>query len=250
MRVCIVTPYYQEPRAWIERCIASVRAQTAACDHLLVADGFPQDWIDQAGVRHLKLDRAHADFGNTPRALGGQLAIAEGYDAVAFLDADNWLDPGHVQACIEAAQRSAADVVCAQRRLVREDGSTMPIRVSDDADGTHVDTNCYFLLFGAFHAIPRWLLMPRPMAIMGDRFFLSSLREEQLKMARTDTVTVNYLCTWSAIYEQIGEVPPAFAKPNVANDRFVHWVRQLQPGDFERVRRLSGVDLPRYFKAA
>ena len=31
MRVAVVTPYYKEPREWIERCIASVAAQTHAC---------------------------------------------------------------------------------------------------------------------------------------------------------------------------------------------------------------------------
>ena len=96
MRVAVVTPYYKEPRGWIERCIASVAAQTHACDHFLVADGHAQDWIDGAGVRHLRLDRGHGDYGNTPRALGALLAVSEGYDAIAFLDADNWYAPEHV----------------------------------------------------------------------------------------------------------------------------------------------------------
>ena len=37
-RFAIVTPYYREPRATLERCIASVRAQTVGCDHFLIAD--------------------------------------------------------------------------------------------------------------------------------------------------------------------------------------------------------------------
>lgn len=249
MRVAIVTPYYKEPRSWIQRCIDSVRAQTAPCDHLLVADGHPQDWIDTAGVRHLKLDRSHGDFGNTPRAIGGQLAIAEQYDAIAFLDADNWFEPKHVQSCIEVALRTGADVVTAQRRFVREDGSVMPIRYGEDVRGDHVDSNCYFLLFGAFHTVPRWLLMPRPMAMWGDRFYLSSLREEGLKEARTEGVTVNYLCTWADVYRAVGEAPPAFAKQGLPTQRLLDWVRRLQPGDMAHVQRLSGCSLPAYFRA-
>lgn len=76
-KYAIITPYYKEERRLLERCIASVRNQTIGTDHFLVADGFPQDWIDTTGVRHLKLDRSHGDGGNTPRGVGALLAVAE-----------------------------------------------------------------------------------------------------------------------------------------------------------------------------
>jgi hypothetical protein len=44
-RYCVVTPYFKEDRAMLKRCMDSVRRQTAKVDHMLVADGFPQDWI-------------------------------------------------------------------------------------------------------------------------------------------------------------------------------------------------------------
>lgn len=248
MRVAVVTPYFKEPREWLQRCIDSVRAQTHACDHLLVADGHPQDWIDQAGVRHLRLDRAHADYGNTPRSIGGQLAVAEGYDAIALLDADNWYEPDHVARCVEAAERTGADVVVARRNWVRADGSLMPYRAAEDEDGSHVDTNCFFLLFGAFHTIPRWLMMPKPMAIWCDRFYRASLRRDGLSEASVDAATVNYLCTWTNVYRALGETPPAFAKEGLPIERLTGWLRQLQPGDLAHVRRLAGCDLVDYFR--
>jgi glycosyltransferase involved in cell wall biosynthesis len=247
MRVAVITPYFKEPRAWIERCIASVKAQSWACDHVLVADGHPQAWIDDAGVRHLKLDRSHGDYGNTPRSIGGQLAIAEQYDAIAFLDADNWYEPQHIQVCIEKAARTGADVVTSDRRFMREDGTELPYRYGEDVSGAHVDSNCYLLTFGAFHTIPRWLMMPRPMAIWGDRFYLSSLREEGLTEARTGEPTVNYLCTWADVYRVVGETPPPFAKQGLPTERLLAWVKRLQPADLAHVQRLSGCNLPRYF---
>jgi glycosyltransferase involved in cell wall biosynthesis len=248
MRVAVVTPYFKEPRAWIERCIASVKAQTwADCDHLLVADGHPQGWIDGVGVRHLKLDKAHGDYGNTPRSIGGQLAIAEHYDAIVFLDADNWFEPDHIELCLETAARTGADVVTADRRFMREDGSVLPYRFGEDVSGAHVDSNCYLLMFGAFHTIPRWLMMPRPMAIWGDRFYLSSLREEGLTLARTGAATVNYLCTWADVYRVVGETPPAFAKQGLPTQRLFDWVQRLEPDDVAQVQRLSGCNLPHYF---
>jgi hypothetical protein len=48
-RYAIVTPYYKEDRALIERCIDCVRAQSIPTEHILVADGHPQSWINDAG---------------------------------------------------------------------------------------------------------------------------------------------------------------------------------------------------------
>jgi GT2 family glycosyltransferase len=92
-RYVFVTPYYKETREYVERCIASVKRQTIRADHILISDGFPQNWIDQADVRHLRLDRTHQDYGNTPRGLGALMAVAEGYDGIGLLDADCWLEP-------------------------------------------------------------------------------------------------------------------------------------------------------------
>jgi hypothetical protein len=243
MRVAVVTPYHREPRPWLERCVASVRAQTRECTHVLVADGHPQAWLDDAGVRHLRLDRAHADYGNTPRSLGAQLAVSEGFDAVAFLDADNWYQPDHVALCSAVAEASGADFVAARRHWVREDGSRMPYEAPEDRDGGHVDTSCLFLTFGAFHALPRWMLMPKPMAMLGDRFFLASLREDGLRGALAPRRTVNYLCTWKAVFDEIGEPAPASAKPGLPVERLHRWARQLQAGDFPQIRRLAGCDV-------
>ena len=247
MRVAVVTPYCKEPRAWLERCVDSVRRQTHACEHYVVADGHAQDWLDTAGVRHLKLDRAHADYGNTPRALGAQLAVSEGCDAVAFLDADNWFEPVHVRTCIDVAERSGADWVAARRHLRRDDGSRIDFRIDEDENFSHVDTNCYFVLFGAFYTLPRWALMPKPMAIWCDRFYLASLRRDGLREAHTDTATVNYLCTWAGIFQAIGEQPPPYAKNGLPMHRLTRWLERLQPGDLDHVRRLSGVDLGEFF---
>ncbi len=92
MRVAVVTPYYEEDRGVLERNIASVAAQHYPCDHILVADGRPQDWIDgYPDVLHLRLPRNVADCGDTPRAVGAAYACGRDYDAITFLDADNQL---------------------------------------------------------------------------------------------------------------------------------------------------------------
>jgi predicted O-linked N-acetylglucosamine transferase (SPINDLY family) len=244
-RVAVVTPYYKERRAWLERCIESVRKQDYPATHYMVADGFPQPWIDGTGVRHVRLHQAHADFGNTPRAIGGMLAASEGFDAICFLDADNWYGPEHVSTCLNLVANSVEelDYVVARRDFVRDDGSVIPMPNSEDDSGGHIDTNCYFLMRGAFHTIPRWSLMPKPLAIICDRIYRVILEHEKLRRARTASVTVNYLCTWRGPYEAIGETPPDFAKSWVDPSDYLRWWRDLADNERAVVDKLIGARL-------
>jgi hypothetical protein len=246
MRVAVVTPYYKEPAEWLARCLQSVKDQTHEATHFLVSDGHPQDWLDGMGVRHVRLGKAHADYGNTPRTIGGLLAAAEGFDAIAFLDADNWFAPEHVALCVDAAADGKADYVTAMRWWARADGSVMDVRIDEDLDGSHVDTNCFFLLRGAFHTIPRWSLMPRPMAMWCDRFFLASLRAEGLIERGTNQKTVFYLCTWANVYQAIGEPPPPYAKGGLPVKELAAWYKGLTARDREHVLRQTGYEVPEY----
>src|SRR5690349_5897356 len=97
MRVAVVTPYYKEPLAVLRRCVDSVKAQQIACAHIMVADGHPRPEIEDWGVeQHVKLPLSHADDGDTPRLIGTGMAHAQGFDAVCWLDADNWFEAEHV----------------------------------------------------------------------------------------------------------------------------------------------------------
>jgi len=244
LKVAVITPYYKESRAWLTRCLDSVAAQTHACTHIVVADGHPQDWIDQRPVRHLRLDRAHADYGDTPRALGGLMAANEGFDAVCFLDADNWYAPRHVESCIALARRGDFDYLTTKRHMVRDDGSILPLRIREDCDGSHVDTNCYFLMRGAFHTLARWTLMPQPMHVYGDRVFLASLLDEGLRTACTEQRTVHYLCTWAHLFRAVGESPPDYAKEPRPVEDLPRWYAALSPRERQLTQRLSGMPPP------
>ena len=238
-RYAIVTPYHKEPRATLERCIASVRRQTVAADHILVADGFAQDWLDAAPVNHLRLGRCHADFGDTPRGLGALLAIAQQYDAIGFLDADNWYDEDHVEACVAAAAGVPdADAVIARRRFVRYDGS--PMNVPDEPD--HVDTSCYWLCEGAFHVAHFWL-MPVVLAPICDRVYYAMIKSRNLTLARVQKTTVNFTCQYEAPYRAIGEAPPPGAKPSVNMTPIFEWVVGLSERRRQLVALQCGVDL-------
>jgi len=243
MRICIVTPYWQEPRAVLERCIASVAGQSVACDHLLVADGAPQDWLERAGVRHLRLDRNHGDFGNVARGIGALLAAGEGYDAIGFLDADNRIDPDHAALCLAAARghgdgRAPPDEVIAQRRFELADGT--PAALAEEPG--LIDTNCLFLLPGAFPVISRWALIPAPLATIGDRVFHAALVAARCAMVHTARASVTYVSHWVVHHAASGTAVPADARA-LDFDAMAGWVAGLAPEERRALDRRVGAHI-------
>src|SRR5271169_3685264 len=98
MKICVVTPYSQEPVAWLARCNASVRSQSVEARHILVCDGASPASIPDFQGTHIVLQRDYRDYGNTPRLIGCYHAItALDADAIAFLDADSWYYPDHLR---------------------------------------------------------------------------------------------------------------------------------------------------------
>ncbi len=237
-RPVLVTPYHKEDRPMLERCLDSVAAQTVPCDHVVVADGFPQDWIDARPVRHLKLSKAHADYGNTPRGLGALLAAHEGAAGIGFLDADNWLEPDHVERCLEAAKYAGPpiDVVIARRYLVRPNGTIIQY-YRDPPANEFVDTNCFFLMPGAYHLIPVWIQMPKPIASMCDRIFLESIRAAGLNGVVVKKTTVYYYCLYEDVYRAIGETPPPNAR-KVDAKPIEDYLLNITPREHEEASRL------------
>ncbi|NCT03508.1 MAG: glycosyltransferase [Sphingomonadales bacterium] len=207
-------------------------------DHFLIADGAPQPWLDEASVRHIRLDRTHGDFGNVARGIGAVLAAGEGYDAIAFLDADNRIDPDHVARCLAAGQTAQADVVIAQRRFELPDGTPVPV---PDDDGL-IDTNCLFMLSGAFPVIARWALVPPALAAIGDRLFHAALVAAGCRRVCTDAASLTYVSRWAAHYAVLGRAIPADAR-NIDLAAISAWLSALSVPELERLDHMVGVQV-------
>jgi glycosyltransferase involved in cell wall biosynthesis len=211
LRVAVVTPYYQERPQLLAQCHDSVRKQTYACTHVLVADGHPQPQMAQADALHIVLPRAHQDNGNTARMIGAMSAMNQGFDAVAFLDADNWYEPDHIARMVALHRRTQADVCTAARWVVREDGS--PMFVDWECDGVDfVDTSCFWLTGRALNLIPLWGAMPRGGGPIGDRVFWRAVINQGLSRAHDPHPSVAFRSRYRFHYEHAGETPPPDAK--------------------------------------
>jgi glycosyltransferase involved in cell wall biosynthesis len=240
-RFAIITPYYRETREQLDRCLAGIKRQSVPVDHILVADGLPQAWIDGEPVRHIVLDENHDDFGNTPRGLGALMAVSEGYEGIGLLDADNWLAENHVERCLAAAEEHAGecDYVIARRVLMSPDGTPLP-NVYDEQPTEFVDTSCFFFLPGSYHVLPHWILTPKPLSPICDRTFRAAARNHGLRGVVVEKPTVFYECRWASVYEAAGLPVPPGAKPNVAIEPILAWLRSLTDEELELANRRAG----------
>jgi len=243
-RYLIVTPYYKEADHFLSRCIESVRKQSVRCDHILVADGVPSAFVDSQGVRHIKLDKNHNDFGNTPRGVGCLIGVSEGYDGIGLLDADNWLEPIHIASCIEAASSffggiRECDFVVARRYLRRPDETIMQIAEEPGL----IDTSNFFFLPGSFDALSFWATMPKAVSPTCDRVFTQILARRGYKAAFVQKPTVNYHNLWACSYQALNEPIPDDAKPYADIRKGLRELGARSPREIEIINRLAGFPL-------
>ena len=239
MKVAVVTPYFNTEADWLMQCHDSVMAQTYPCVHILVADGRPLDMVDALAAQHVRLPVNCADYGDTPRGIGSVLAVSQGFDAIAYLDADNWYYPDHIATMVEMQQQTGTAVISAARNLHRLDGSLLGL--CDEVDGRNfVDTSCFFLSRAAFTLLPIWWTMPAHMHAVGDRVFFGNVRHLQLSCTHSQRPTVAYRTAFMSHYRKFGEEPPASAKDGRDIHKVMQRVYQEGQAQAERNREPSG----------
>jgi len=212
MKIAVVTPYHTEPQAWLDQCQGSVAAQTHPATHILVADGHPLPAFDaDPAVRHVKLPQANADYGNTPRAIGSFLADSWGFDAVCFLDADNWLAPDHIETMLAEHRASKAPIVGCKRHLMDAEGAPLNVFEKWEEQHRHVDTSCWLITRPAFSVFSAWL-MPKPLGAVGDRVFFQKTLQSGHPVWISARRTVHYRSVYKAHYLLAGRQVPEGAK--------------------------------------
>jgi hypothetical protein len=213
LKIAVVTPYCNEEDDMVNNCHSSVMHQSYPCTHILVADGHPKSQFDeQPKTMHVVLPQANADVGNTPRAIGGILADAYGFDAVAYLDADNWYDSAHIEGLIEAHEANdQISLVTCKRRFYDLEGHELHITEADEDANQHVDTSCWIIFRPAFSLLRTWM-MPKVLAPVGDRIFLQKTAHERFRRFATDNRTVAFRTKFAGHYKAAGVPVPAEAK--------------------------------------
>ena len=221
MKICVVTPYFRENLDWLIQAHESVKAQTIEAHHILVCDGVAPAAIPDFKGTHIILGRNYRDYGNTPRLIGCYNAITSGADAIAFLDADNWYQPDHLEYLAGVAGAAQLDAVASARMLHRLDGS--PMMKCPTVDGqSHIDTNCMMVFRPAFHHLIAWVLPSQERAAVTDQVLWGTIRDAGARIAFVDRPSVAYRTRHQVHYAQAREMhpPEAVARSDPHGDRY------------------------------
>jgi len=209
MRIAVITPYYKETTSVLNRCHESVLSQTHDTIHIMVSDGSPHPMIDKwKNTEHLLLGNCHNDAGATPRAIGALSAFSRGYDAVAFLDADNTYSSDHIKIMHSIMQQNPCDVVAATRNICTTDGKFLYIDRIESTGTEFCDTNCMFISKSCINLLSCWVTNPS-IQLWSDRQFWNSLLQSNASIKQSLTPTVNYHSRWAWHYQHAGVAPPA-----------------------------------------
>lgn len=207
MKIAVVTPYYKESIEILKKCHESVLAQTYEVSHVMVADGHYKPEIDEWDIEHVILPKAHHDNGSTPRLIGSYHAIGLEYDAIAYLDADNWFDSGHIENLVRLHETTNALFLSSSRVLCRIDGSIMGDCEQTDPD-KFIDTSCMMFVKGSFNILDTWGLMPKYIQPLCDRVVFQAVKKSGVKRAHSEKKTMFFRCVKAGIYMSMGEVIP------------------------------------------
>ncbi len=228
MRVAVITPYHTEPLDMLRRAHDSVMAQTHAGTHYMVADGHPRDEIDTWNVRHIRLPVEHGNNGNTPRAVGSVDAMGGDFDAVAYLDADNWYEPNHIASLLEHQQKTGADLVTSGR-IIHALDETVLLPEGEADDGTrHVDTSALLVMASGFGALPTWATMPDEMGPNCDRVFFHAALGLGLEHTHTSEPTLHFTSRYSPHYRVAGIPVPPDATAMTEMKRSEDFIREMR----------------------
>jgi glycosyltransferase involved in cell wall biosynthesis len=229
MRIAVVTPYYREDDLVLRACHESVCRQSYPASHILVADGHPQDWLSDTAAQHIVLPVNHRDYGDTPRVVASLSAMAQGFDGIAYLDADNWYQPNHIETIVRLRAETGAAICSTRRSIHRPDGSLLGYCEASEGED-FVDTNCLAVFKEAFHLLPHWTLMPTWAHVLGDRMMWHVLKQSGLKRSHSLERTVSYRSMYEFHYRKLGEVPPVGARPpEDIGEAIKTWYRQGFP---------------------
>jgi len=208
MRIAVVTPFFKPRLDWLQQCHASVRAQTHTCIHILISDGAGPNPVAGFQGQFIELQHNHSDYGDTPRAVGSISALAQGFDAVAYLDADCWYEEGHIASLVELQARTSAAVCTSARKLYDYRDNFLEICPRSDGQA-FADTNCLMVWRPASHLYAQWAYIPPEYHLIDDRYIFQQILKQKISRAHTGVASACYRTKLPGVFKRLGlPIPP------------------------------------------
>lgn len=211
-RVAVITPVFRPNLEWLNKCIDSVLTQSLPCTHFLVLDGEADlsSVTRHSRLKIITLPDSHHDYGDTPRAIGSISAFRQGFEAVAWLDCDNWFEPNHIESLLELQNKTKVSI-CASSRKLFEQNETF-LGLCPESGKNFIDTNCYLIMESEKALCSLWWLMDEDSHRIGDRILLNYLASRNIPVAESGLTTLCYRTNFEAHFRYFGKEPPVGAK--------------------------------------
>lgn len=204
MRLAIVTAFHEATPPHLQQCIDSIANQSYRdYSHILVGDGIsslPSNLTFDSRVLFVSLPVNINDYGDSPRSIGATYAYSMGYDAVMFLDSDNWVDVDHLETVVKCQEKFGSSVVTCNRKIFSMSGEYLGN--CPESDGVNFsDTNCILFTSAASEIATSGWSMPREHHCIGDRIIWNRVLKSGMSIGRTNAPTVNYRTNLSLHYD-------------------------------------------------
>ena len=192
-----ITPCFNENDDIILKNIKSIQNQSSNSEivHKCIFDGVPVRSTISSKCHNFKnvsfsqTNTNHADYGDYVRRLGTKISIMNKAYCIGYLDADNTLQPNHVEEVLKTHKITKKNIIITKRNIVNADKELL----EDNNRQAFFDTNTitFFndlikigLLWGRYH---------NQLSLIGDRIISQYIKKHHFNdVAYTDKKTVNY----------------------------------------------------------
>jgi len=146
---------------WLADALESLLAQTRPLDGIVVIDDASTDLAGVTRIvgRYPRVTLLASDRNVGPYALVQQIIDETGYDAYLFQDADDWSAPERLDALLETAGATGAELVGSwELRVLCDAGEVMPVVYPPDASAALADDPTVFALLHPTSLVARSLV--------------------------------------------------------------------------------------------
>ncbi len=192
----IITPAYLESEKTLERNIVSVQQQSLKqkyCQYIIFDGVNVNKFLKEkySGIKNLfffRVKRNHDDYGDYIRKLGTKIALRKGFNAITFLDADNYLDKNHLKQISTVHKSKKRNIIISKRRFIDTTGKEI-----NASSNNFYDTNTMTFFNEHIKIGLLWAKYPKELSLIGDRIISHYINQRYFKeIGFVNKITLNY----------------------------------------------------------
>ena len=184
--VSVIVPVYRVEEL-LRRCVDSILAQTHQnLEVILVDDGSPDGCgpiCDEYALTDRRVLVIHQDNGGLSAARNAGLDAAHG-DYIAFVDADDWIDPGMVAELLRLAEGHEAEIAICSHLTTSDDVAVAPAGPAVEHVYSNVDALSELLGPDYITMVVSWGKLYQAALFAGLRFPIGRVHEDEFTTHR------------------------------------------------------------------